>query len=53
MSQKTHSQDSNFEEVWNQMDKIEPLTPLQKCIDAYKEAAAADAFIFDEYEEGQ
>ena len=35
------------------MDKIEPLTPLQKCIDAYKEAAAADAFIFDEYEEGQ
>jgi|TARA_X000001382_G_C3105879_1_gene158262 hypothetical protein len=44
MSQKTHSQDSNS-------DKDKELE--EKCIDAYKEAAKADAFIFDEYEEGQ
>ena len=37
MSQKTHSQDSNFEETWKKMDKIEPLTPVQKSIQAYKE----------------
>jgi hypothetical protein len=44
MSQKTHSQDSNS----NEDKELE-----EKCIEAYKEAAAADAFIFDEYEEGQ
>ena len=27
MSKKTPSQDSNFEEVWKEMDEIEPLTP--------------------------
>ena len=46
MSQKTHSQDSNFKETWKEMDKIEPLTPVQKSIEAYKEAAQADSFMF-------
>ena len=50
MSQKTHSQDSNFEETWKEMDKIEPLTPVQKSIEAYKEAAQADAFMFGDYD---
>ena len=27
MSKKIHSQDSNFEEIWKEMDEIEPLTP--------------------------
>ena len=50
MSQKTHSQDSNFEETWKKMDEIDPLTPVQKSIDAYKEAAAIDAFMFGDYD---
>jgi hypothetical protein len=32
------------------MDKIEPLTPVQKSIEAYKEAAQADAFMFGDYD---
>ena len=50
MSQKTHSQDSNFEETWRKMDEIDSLTPVQKSIDAYKEAAAIDEFLFGDYD---
>ena len=28
MSKKTHSQDLSFEEIWEEMDSIEPLTPI-------------------------
>ena len=28
MSKKTPSQDSNFEKIWEEMDQIEPLTPI-------------------------
>ena len=40
MSQKTHSQDSNF----NKEEEV------KKSIQAYKEAAKADAFIFGDYD---
>ena len=50
MLQKIHSQDSNFEETWRRMDAIDPLTPVQKSIDAYKEAAAIDDFLFGDYD---
>jgi hypothetical protein len=50
MSQKTHSQDSNFEEIWKKMDEIEPLTPVQKSIQAYKEAAVSDEYMFGDYD---
>ena len=30
MSKKTHSQDLSFEEIWEEMDSIEPLTPIIK-----------------------
>ena len=39
MSQKTHSQDSNF----NKEEEV------KKSIQAYKEAAKADAFMFGDY----
>jgi len=65
MSQKIHSQDSNFEETWRKMDEIDPLTPkVSECkgnckcnclktedaIKIYQEAAAADDFIFGDYD---
>lgn len=28
MSKKTHSQDLSFDEIWKEMDSIEPLTPI-------------------------
>lgn len=28
MSKKTPSRDSNFEKTWEEMDRIEPLTPI-------------------------
>ena len=40
MSQKTHSQDSNF----NKEEEV------KKSIQAYKEAAKADAFMFGDYD---
>ena len=40
MSQKTHSQDSNF----NKDEEV------KKSIQAYKEAAKADAFMFGDYD---
>jgi len=54
MSKKTHSQDSNFEEIWKEMDEIEPLTPppadVEDSYRAYKEAALSDAYMFGEYD---
>tara|TARA_B100000035_G_scaffold63402_1_gene51372 strand:+ start:268 stop:432 length:165 start_codon:yes stop_codon:yes gene_type:complete len=44
-------QDSAFEEVWKEMDEIEPLTPIVKdSMRAYKEAAASDSYMFGEYD---
>lgn len=40
MSQKTHSQDSNF----NKEEEV------KKSIQAYKEAAKADSFMFGDYD---
>ena len=54
MSKKTHSQDSSFEEIWKEMEEIEPLTPpptnVEDSYRAYKEAAKSDAYMFGEYD---
>ena len=51
MSKQTPSQDLAFEDVWNEMDKIEPLTPIVKdSIRAYREAALSDSYMFGEYD---
>ncbi len=54
MSKKTRSQDSNFEEIWREMDEIEPLTPFSSEVkdsyQAYIEAAKSDAFMFGDYD---
>ena len=51
MSKKTPSQDSNFEKVWKEMEEIEPLTPLTSdAINAYREAAKSDSYLFGEYD---
>ena len=51
MSKKTPSQDSNFEKVWREMDEIEPLTPITSAsLEAYREAAKSDAFLFGDYD---
>lgn len=56
MSKKIHSQDFNFEEIWKEMDEIEPLTPspskkeLDDYYASYREAALCDAFLFGEYD---
>ena len=58
MSKKTHSQDSNFRQIWSEMDDIDPLTPTpaQREVDredslaAYREAAASDALLFGDYD---
>ena len=53
MSKKTHSQDSSFEEIWKEMDEIEPLTPptlTKDALQAYIEAAKADAALFGDYD---
>ena len=50
MSKKTHSQDSNFEEIWKEMEEIEPLTPIIDYQQAYIEAAKADAIMFGNYD---
>ena len=59
MSKQTHSQDSNFENlasIWEEMDEMEPLTPttrsseLDNCIDAYKQAAEYDEYLFGDYD---
>ena len=36
MSRKTHSQDSNFEKIWWEMEEIEPLTPFHQKVKAKK-----------------
>ena len=44
-------QDSAFEEIWKEMDEIEPLTPIVKdSIRAYKDAALSDSYMFGEYD---
>ena len=56
MSKKIPSQDSpsDFEEIWKEMDEIEPLTLLPPGVKdsyrAYKEAALSDAYMFGEYD---
>ena len=50
MSKETPSQDLAFEEIWKEMDEIEPLTPIVKgSMRAHKEAALSDSYMFDEY----
>jgi hypothetical protein len=57
MSKKIPSQDSNFKEVWKEMDEIEPLTPpppsekylTDEALKAYREAALSDSYMFGEY----
>jgi len=49
---------SDFEKVWREMEEIEPLTPippsqkteLENSYSAYKEAAAADDYLFGDYD---
>jgi len=36
MSKKTPSQDSNFEQIWWEMEEIEPLTPFKQKVKAKK-----------------
>ena len=58
MSKKTRSQDSNFRQIWSEMDDIDPLTPTpaqreverEDSLAAYREAAAADDFLFGDYD---
>lgn len=54
MSKKIHSQDSNFEKIWREMDEIEPLTPKQeevkKSLDSYKDAAKHNDYLFGDYD---
>ena len=58
MSNQIHFQDSpsDFKEVWVEMEEIEPLTPpsskkeLDASLEAYREAAKSDAYMFDEYD---
>ena len=58
MSDQIHSQDSpsDFKEVWMEMEEIEPLTPspskkeIDASLEAYREAAKSDAYMFGEYD---
>ena len=51
MSKETPSQDLAFEEIWKEMDEIEPLTPIvEDSIRAYREAALSDSYMFGEYD---
>jgi len=51
MSKEIHSQDLAFEEIWKEMDEIEPLTPIvEDSIRAYREAALSDSYMFGEYD---
>ena len=58
MSKKTRSQDSNFRQIWSEMDDIDPLTPTpaqrederRDSLAAYREAAAADDYLFGDYD---
>ena len=53
MSKKTHSQDSSFEEIWKEMEEIEPLTPptlTKDALEAYIDAAEADEETFGKYD---
>ena len=48
------SEENTFEEIWREMDEIEPLTPLvsddEDSLEAYREAAKSDAFLFGDYD---
>ena len=51
MSKETPSQDLAFEEIWKEMDEIEPLTPIVKgSTRTYREAAMSDSYMFGEYD---
>ena len=58
MSKKTHSQDFNSKQIWSEMDDIDPLTPTpaqrederRDSLAAYREAAAADDYLFGDYD---
>ena len=49
------SEEQTFEEIWREMDEIDPLTPPvpksdeEKSLEAYREAAKSDAFLFGDY----
>ena len=50
------SEEKSFEEVWREMDAIDPLTPpcrkteQESSLEAYREAAKSDAFLFGDYD---
>ena len=59
MSDQIHSQDSpsDFKEVWMEMEEVERwITPspskkeIDASLEAYKEAAKSDAYMFGEYD---
>ena len=45
MSRKTVSADLSFEEIWEQMDAIEPLTPS---LEEYKCGKKSDDYMFED-----
>jgi len=49
MSQKIPLQDSNFSDVWREMERIEPLTP-NSFNDIYRKAAESDEYLFGDYD---
>ena len=48
MSRKTVSADLSFEEIWRQMDAIEPLTPS---LEQYKCGKRSDDYLFEDADE--
>ena len=42
-----------YQKIWNEMDSIEPLTPLdeetKKSYESFKDAAASDDYMFGDY----
>jgi len=44
------NEESDFEKLWWEMEDIEPLTPLTDAsLEAYREAAKSDRYMFGEY----
>lgn len=49
-------EEKSFEEIWKEMDELDPLTPLcqkteqESSLEAYREAAKSDAFLFGDYD---
>ena len=49
MLKKTVSVDLNFEEIWMEMDSIEPLTPIR--LEQYKCGKRSDDYMFEDADE--